>query len=694
MLQAIILYSVLYNKLITIMPFNRYNKKEGLIELRRLVDKFNANINRYMSSTYDEADTRQDLIEPLFISLGWDVHNEQNLSPDIKEVKYEGRVRVHEHGRETIKNPDYVFRYGLKTFFFVEVKPPHRAIPDSDSAFQLRRYAWSKGLPISILTNFKNLCVYDTRFEPRKKDDPRKALVCEIPYTQYIKKFDYLWNTFSYESAITGAFDKYAEETKGKRGHVKVNDAFLAEIEHFREMLARNIALRNRDLNLSVHQINSCVQRTIDRIIFLRVCEDRDIEQYANLKIIAEGGEGIYSRLLKYFEQAEGKYNAGLFNLGEDEMTKSLKIDDSKLKDIIASLYYPDSPYAFDAIPVEILGQVYEQFLGKTIRLTPSGQAKIDYKPEVRKAGGIYYTPKYIVDYIVENTVGRLLEGKTIRQARKIRILDPACGSGSFLLGAYEYLLRWYLQRYTEEAKRYEGKKIYRTSEDEWRLTLEERKRIVMEHIYGVDIDEQAVEVTKLSLHLKVLEGETAETLNGQLRLIAEPALPNLGKNIRCGNSLIGPDFYRQYDIGLFRDDEIRRINVFDWYDDEKGFGEIMRDGGFDAVMGNPPYGAEFSKEALNFILTSYESSTRDSSAFFIEKGINISKKYFSMIVPKSISFYKGWSSIREFILDNGIVTNIMECGLAFKDVNYEQIVICVGKEKKEKSTIVNVAYP
>ncbi|MGQ9707081.1 MAG: DNA methyltransferase [bacterium] len=539
------------------MAFHRFNKEEGLEHLNGLCNRFEKNIAKYRSQEYDEADTRQDLIEPLFLALGWDVHNEQGAIPQYKEMKFEGKVLVKEKGRETIKNPDLVFNMGRDPIFFVEIKRPYKSIPDSESAFQLKRYAWSKGLSVSILTNFEDFCVYDTRYKPNINDRPRIALVKHINHKDYIKEFDYLWNTFSYSAVKGGSIERFKEETKDKRGHLDVDNAFLAEIEEFREKLARNIALRNPSLN--IYQLNECVQKTIDRIIFLRFCEDRDIEEYENLKVIADSGEGIYERLIRYFGVAERRYNAGLFNLREDKLTTKIKIDDKVIKEIIMSLYYP-SPYAFDRIPVEILGQVYERFLGKIIRLTPSGQAKIEYKPEVSKAGGIYYTPKYIVDYIVENTVGRLLENKKVNQVKNIRILDPACGSGSFLLGAYDYLMKWYLAKYTEETDKYKDKTIYRTPDGEYHLKINERKRILMDNIYGVDIDPQAVEVTKLSLHLKVLEGETGETLDGQLELIKEPALPDLDRNIRCGNSLIGPDFYNQYDIGLFSDDEIRRI--------------------------------------------------------------------------------------------------------------------------------------
>ena len=179
-------------------------------------------------------------------------------------------------------------------------------------------------------------------------------------------------------------------------------------------MLARNIALRNP--GISSRDLNFAVQRTIDRIVFLRICEDRGIEPYGSLQGLTNG-ESIYARLGEWFRRADQRYNSGLFyfdgerDRGEppDEMTLGLAIDDKPLREIIRNLYFPDSPYEFSVLPAEILGQVYEQFLGKVIRLTPGGQAKVEEKPEVRKAGGVYYTPAYIVDYIVENTVGRLL---------------------------------------------------------------------------------------------------------------------------------------------------------------------------------------------------------------------------------------------------------------------------------------------
>ena len=258
------------------------------------------------------------------------------------------------------------------------------------------------------------------------------------------------------------------------------------------------------------------------------------------------------------------------------------------LKSIFRGLYYPDSPYEFSVLPVEILGHVYEQFLGKVIRLTAGHMAKVEEKPEVKKAGGVYYTPSYIVDYIVQNTVGRLLEGKTPKEAARLTVLDPACGSGSFLVGAYRHLLEWHLKQYEEDGPEKHKKEMFQAAGGVWRLTTAEKKRILLNNIYGVDIDPQAVEVTKLSLLLKVLEGESQETIETQRKLFHERALPDLAGNIKCGNSLIGPDFYEGRDR---RRCWTRRSGTGSTSSTgTRSFHRIMKAGGFDAVIGNPPY--------------------------------------------------------------------------------------------------------
>lgn len=570
-----------------------------------LVKRFEEQGDAYKSGAYNEAQLRQEFIDPMFKALGWDMDNVSGYAEAYKDVIHEDAIKI---GGAT-KAPDYCFRIGGTRKFFLEAKKPSIDIKhDASPAYQLRRYAWSAKLPLSILTDFEEFAVYDSRVEPRLDDKASVARVLYLNFHEYVPNWDDIAKIFARDAILKGSFDKFAESTKAKRGTAEVDDAFLSEIEQWRADLARNLALRNP--TLSQRDLNFSVQRTIDRIVFLRICEDRRIEVYGRLQALLNG-EHTYRRLYQLFREADQRYNSGLFYFEKekgrveppDDLTPELEIDDAVLKRIIRRLYYPDSPYEFSVLPADILGQVYEQFLGKVIRLTEGHQARVEDKPEVKKAGGVYYTPTYIVDYIVKNTVGKLVENKTPKQVAKLRILDPACGSGSFLIGAYQCLLDWARDWYSDnDPKKWAiGKNpvIYQGPGGEWKLTTTERKRILLQNIYGVDIDAQAVEVTKLSLLLKVLEGESEQTLVTQLRFYHERALPDLGRNIKCGNSLIGPDFYDQQEMDFLDEEERYRINVFDWNTE---FSEIMKAGGFDAVIGNPPWGALLTEPELEYL--------------------------------------------------------------------------------------------
>jgi len=542
-----------------------------------LVARFRSHADSYKRDAYNETLTRIEFINPFFKALGWDVENERGYAEAYKDVVHEDAIKV---GGGT-KAPDYGFRIGGARKFFVEAKKPSVDIKnDVNPAYQLRRYAWSAKLPLSILTDFEEFAVYDCRVKPDKSDKPSAARILYLTFDQYVERWDEIEAIFARDAILRGAFDQYAAATGGKRGTAEVDAAFLAEIERWRDLLAHNLALRNPDLG--PRELNFALQQTIDRLIFLRICEDRGIEPYGTLLGLVNGSE-VYARLLLRFRHADARYNSGLFYFetekgrgdAADQVTPRLTIDDRVLRDILKNLYYPDSPYEFSVLPADILGQVYEQFLGKVIRLTSGHRAVVEEKPAVRKAGGVFYTPTFIVDAIVKQTVGRLLEGKSVRQvtgerkAPPLRIADIACGSGSFLLGAYQFLLDWHLAAYLADGPQKwaagRAPRLYQAERGDWRLTIAERKRIVLDHLYGVDIDPQAVEVTKLSLLLKVLEGEDAQSIGQQLRLFPERALPDLGRNIKCGNSLVGPDFYAGQQMALLSDDEALRVNAFGW---------------------------------------------------------------------------------------------------------------------------------
>jgi len=560
-------------------------KDEAKQKVEELAGRFRYNLDVYKKSAYNETQVRREFIDPFFEALGWDVGNKQGHAEQYKDVVHEDAIKV---GRST-RAPDYSFRIGGRRKFFVEAKKPAVNIKDDVApSYQLRRYAWSAKLPLSIVTDFEEISIYDCRIKPGQKDKASVGRIGYYTFEEYLDKFDEIYDVFSKDAVLRGSFDRYAQSTKGKRGTAEVDSEFLKEIESWREMLAKNIALRNPDV--SIYELNYAVQKIIDRVIFLRICEDRGIEPYGQLQPTAESTD-IYTHLLNHFKLAELKYNSGIFDFGDDGITPRLRIDDKVLKTIIDGLYYPKSPYEFSVLGVEILGNVYEQFLGKVIRLTAGHQAKVETKPEVKKAGGVYYTPQYIVDYIVGKTVG-----------------NPACGSGSFLIGAYTYLLRYHLDWYVENKPKKHKKAVFQVRENEWYLTTAEKKRILLNNIFGVDIDSQAVEVTKLSLQLKVLENESRESVDQQVKLGMEGVLPNLGGNIKCGNSLVGPDFYDAGQARLFDEDEMRRVNVFDWDDAVKGFGEIMARGGFDCVIGNPPYvRQELLKEQKGYFKDHYQ---------------------------------------------------------------------------------------
>ena len=520
-------------------------------EILDLVARFEQQLEAYKSGQYNETQLRREFLDPFFKALGWDIDNEQGYAEAYKDVIHEDAIRM---GSAT-KAPDYCFRIGGARKFFLEAKKPSVDIKqDISPAHQLRSYGWSAKLPLSILGDFEELAVYDCRIKPLKDDQASIGRIFYCTFHEYAEKWDWIYERFSRDAVLKGSFDKFAESSKGKRGTTEVDTAFLAEIEGWRKEIAQNLAIRNP--KLTQRELNFAVQRIIDRIIFLRICEDRGIEDYGRLRALVNA-DRIYPRLTKLFEDADARYNSGLFHFKKeperhedpDELTLALDLDDKLLREILRGLYYPECPYQFSVFSADILGQVYEQFLGTVIRLTDGHHAVPELKPEVRKAGGVYYTPTYIVDYIVRQTVGKLLDECSCRResahsseredqrgltstatakvdvraatailsrVAKLSILDPACGSGSFLIGAYQFLLDWHLQFYLANnpvkwAKG--GKPALVQSGKVWRLTIAERKRILLANIYGVDIDTQAVEVTKLSLLLKVLEGETQQSL-------------------------------------------------------------------------------------------------------------------------------------------------------------------------------------
>ena len=656
--------------------------------IHTLVETFEKYLSEYHSSK-NETELRREFLDKFFTALGWDVDNLQGAREAEKEVAHEYSVEI--DGQQ--KKADYAFRLkrdsaaAEKFDFLVEAKKPSVKIEtDVDAAFQIRRYGWSARIPINILTDFEHLAVYDCRVKPKYGEKAvlnRQAL---FHYKDYAEKWDEIARLFSPAAIRAGSLSEYAKSIKGKRGTADVDADFLQEIERWRELLAKNIAANNAWIDIG--GLNYAVQMIIDRIIFLRICEERSIEPENQLHGIANKAQ-IYKELCLLFKRADTKYNSGLFHFAEesaqasraDDLTLRLQIDAKPLKDIILNLYYPKSPYAFLYIPSDILGQVYERFLGKVIRLTDGHRAKVEDKPEVRKAGGVFYTPTFIVAYIVANTLGKLLPGLHPQAAAGLKIVDPACGSGTFLLGAFDCLLAWHLKWYADadnDPEKWVKNKALVKVGDDYRLTTAKKKEILLNNIYGVDIDAQAVEVTKLSLLLKVLENAS-----GQLELGMERILPDLGNNIKCGNSLVGEDYFEGK---LMVDNEERnRVNPFEW---KSAFPEVFAQGGFDVVIGNPPYVLLQSlnqPEVFNYFSKYYRSAKYkiDTYQLFLEKSLAITRQngYLSFITPNTFLSNKFSVELRRLILNKSNIKLLRIFYYAvFKDASVDTSVIVLER--------------
>lgn len=676
------------------MSANSKNKEEAYNGIKELVEKFKSNYKQFHSSDYNETLTRQDFINPFFEYLGWDISNKQGYSQIYREVIHEDKLKI---GKET-KAPDYSFRIGGNRVFFVEAKKPSRNLKeDSDAAYQIRRYAWSGKLAVSILTDFEEFAIYDCSKKPSPNDKASMSRIEYINYEDYLNRFDFLYDTFAKENVLRGSLEKYNADTKSKKGTESVDIDFLNSLDDLRTKLASNISKLN---SLSLRDLNFAVQHIIDRIIFLRVAEDRGVENYGDLRE-ACFGNNYYKNIVEIFKKADGKYNSGIFDFSKDKITQNIEVDNKVIKEIINDLYYPKSPYEFSVISVEIIGNAYEQFLGKTITIGKnnasrrdafgeSGQmpkAKIELKPEVRKAGGVYYTPEYIVDYIVENTVGEKIKGKTPKEIANIKIVDPACGSGSFLIGAYKYLLNYHREYYSKQGKKkFLGSKEDAITED-GELALWVKKQILINNIFGVDIDSNAVEVTKLSLLLKCMENETPASIMNNQSLFNERALPSLDENIKCGNSLIGNDFYSGGDSLNIDIETQYKINCFDW---ESEFSSIFKSGGFDIVIGNPPYVKEYTdREIFENIkkskLVKYYQGKMDLWYFFVCFGLDILKDNgkLGFIAPNNWITNSGASILRNKILTDTKILKYVDFGdfKVFADAGIQTMVFILNKE-------------
>jgi hypothetical protein len=602
--------------------------------LRTLMTTFRASSDSYKSAHYKEMALRSDFLNPLLEELGWDPLNNRGSVYSEREVVQEANVTV--EGKQ--KAPDYGFYQGGRPRYVLEAKRPSVNIEtDKAPAYQLRRYCWTADLPYGIVTDFEEIAIYDCRRPPEPGDSSAVGRVAYFTIDDLEEYWPLLHGMFGRQNVLDGILELLASEAPAPAGTRTIDVAFLEEIRNWRRRLASDIALTNHELTNA--EVSSATQTLIDRIVFLRVAEARGLEIEGSLQHAASQETGVYGRLLMLFRKADDRYNSGLFHLNGgptdprlDTIGLALRVSDASLQSIIGRLYYPE-PYEFSVMPADILGRIYEQFLGERIVVHEDRTVEIELKPEHRKASGVYYTPTPVVDFIVQETLGRLLESHDPASLRKggFAIVDPASGSGSFLIAAYKYLLDWHRDHWAPQVNN--SRKYLELGLDGLlRVRTEERKRILLDYIYGVDIDPQAVEVTKLSLLLLVIEGQA------QMEFDVGRILPDLDQNILCGNSLIDHDFHLP--IGL-SEDELLAYNPFSW---KKGFPSVFKRGGFDAVIGNPPYlnvDATWGRKdrRLAYLKSAYSEIHTDKTDllfYFFKKAAEICRGETAFIVSRS----------------------------------------------------------
>lgn len=641
-------------------------KKSLKDRFKRLCDDFE--LKNYMA--LNESQARLSYIDKFWEMLGWKVR-------DTSQVQVELTDR---HS----KRPDYSFFRENKIAFYVEAKKPSENLKNPKHIYQTKLYCWNGQVPLAILTDFEEFRPFRSIGKPHI-DQGHKGIINEfdITYEAYPDMADRLYDTFGREAVFGGSLDEIIKPTKIELRDT-VDKHFLSDLTNWRKELARHI-VANNTLN-NEFELAEAVQRILDRLVFMRILQDRGAESANYLKMIHSKKDEPYKQFLSYCREFAPKYNGLIFN--PHPLSENLKIGIKLFKKIAKELDEDESPYRFDVIPVEMLGTIYERFLGDEIRFKTKKKIEIEPKPEVRKAGGVYYTPHYIVEYIVQNTVGELLKKcKTPDDAAKLKILDPACGSGSFLLGAFDALIRWHEDYFSRNP----GKSVVKIGKNRYtlayidnnnitRLSVKMKADILQNNIFGVDIDKQATEVAQMSLYIKALEGLEKES--SQLSIVFKDAiLPKLDDNIKCGNSLIGPDFISDDFFGMSVWEK-HKINPFDW---EEQFPFLKETGGFDAVIGNPPYGAEITREMRNYFDKKFIVRNNDTAALFMNLMKNFLKSngIGSFIVPKPFTYASNWKITRENLVD--FITHVVDCGKVWKKVKLEQIIFIMElKESKQ----------
>ena len=636
------------------------SRKEQLKELIKEYKKFKRDGRLDLSSE----ETIRTWINELLAIFGWDVKDTSQILQE-KILSKEEKKKLQEIN-STSTRPDYTFKVGNQKLTFLDAKSLRVNLKkDKKSAFQIKSYGWSISAPCAFITNFEEFVIYDCTYTPTEIQSADYGRVY-LTIDEYIEYFDILDQHLLRKNILNGGLQKLYSKNL-KKSAKTIDTLFAEELSTFRLLLANDILENNRVLiDNDLEKLSYLTQVIINRVLFIRICEARRIEREGLLQEFYNLGFWTQFKNSSYNDFYE-HYDGPLFE--RIYLFEEMEVSDEVFKSLLDLLYYP-SPYRFDVIPTKLLSDIYEIFLSKKLIIYNNCVGE-ELKLEYIKSNGAVSTPQYLVQDLLKRTiVAEKLIDKGMDEIFNTKILDFACGSGIFLIEIFEYLENQLINCYKRNPNS-KYRELFFIQEQDIALTIEGKRYIISNCIYGIDIDPEAYEVAKMSLSLKVIDNLDFFENYQELGIFGKKILKSVGENIKCGNTLIGLDIMDKYPHILEDEKQLFRTNPFDWKSLE-GFKEIFQiKGGFDFIVGNPPYVEVKNYNEVyplmhRYIKEQYKTTKNgkiDLSIAFIERGISLLNPQGKMgLIVQSRWFKTTYAKkIRQYITSNSLLSQVID---------------------------------